>query len=213
MQISLSLFLPIAFIVKKNGKSALHVSPKKLVESPVPALESGTYHTPSDALHQLKFTGDLQPWPDFLNVVHTTHQSHTWHNEVLDLTLQTRDPYTYGNVEVGNEHGVRGWFYQYFGDVLDTIFTSQSKRIRFADLRCVQSTHTGTPDVILKDGNHVLKVVGELQVPWVCEHLLEDELYDVNELRNILAQQIKYMQMLGCVYGFLSNYEETIFLK
>lgn len=97
--------------------------------------------------------------------------------------------------------------------MLNTIFTSQSKGIRFADFKCVQSTFTGTPDVILKDDNHVLKVVGELKVPWVREHFLDDKLDDDDELRNILAQPIKYMQKLGCVYGFLSNYKETIFLR
>lgn len=29
----------------------------------------------------------------------------------------------------------------------------------------------------------------------------------------ILAQPILYMQRLGCVYGFLSNYKETILLR
>ncbi|PLN75410.1 hypothetical protein BDW42DRAFT_199495 [Aspergillus taichungensis] len=194
-------------------RSALHVSPKKLVESPAPALVCGPYHTQSSALHDLEFTGDLQPWPGFLDAVHTTHQNHTWRNEVLGLTLHTRDPYTYGNVEVGDEHGVQGRFHKYFGDVLNTIFTSQSKRIRFANFKCEQSTSTGKPDVILKDDSHVLKVVGELKVPWVREHFLADKLDDVDELRSILAQPINYMQMLDCVYGFLSNYEETIFMR
>lgn len=38
-------------------------------------------------------------------------------------------------------------------------------------------------------------------------------LYDVDQLRIILAQPIKYMQGLGCVYEFMSNYGETIFLR
>ncbi|KKK13935.1 hypothetical protein AOCH_005850 [Aspergillus ochraceoroseus] len=35
-----------------------------------------------------------------------THENQTWRNEVLGLALRTRDPYTYGNTEVGDEHGV-----------------------------------------------------------------------------------------------------------
>lgn len=69
--------------------------------------------------------------------------------------------------------------------------------------------------MILEDDNHVLKVVGELKVPWVREHFIDDELNDNDddELRNIPAQPINYMQKLGRVYGSLSNYIETIFLR
>lgn len=208
--------LLITFIMKKYGflempRPALHIGPKKLVESPAPKLEPSLYHTESSALHDLEFTGELQPWLGFLSDVQNTHQNHAWRNEVLGLTLQTRDPYTYGNVEVGDEHGVQGRFHKYFGDVLNSIFTSQSKRICFADFKCVRSTFTGTPDVILKDDNHVLEVVGEIKVPWVREHFLDDKLDD--ELRCILAQPILYMQRLSCMYGFISSYKETIFLR
>jgi hypothetical protein len=67
--------------------------------------------------------------------------------------------------------------------------------------------------VILKDDNHVLKVAGELKVPWIHKPYLADKYDDDFQLREILAQPIWYMQELGCVYGFLSNYEETIFLR
>ena len=89
-----------------------------------------------------------------------------------------------------------GRFHKYFGNVLNSIFKSQSKGICFADFKSVQSTFTGTPDVILKDDNHVLEVIGELKVPWVREHFLDDKLDD-EELRSILAQPILYMQRLG----------------
>ncbi|KAJ5936683.1 hypothetical protein N7466_003133 [Penicillium verhagenii] len=75
------------------------------------------------------------------------------------------------------------------------------------------STFSGTPDVILKDNNHQVKVAGELKVPWIADHWLEDKYNDVDQLRIILAQPIKYMQRLGCVYGFMSNYKEIIFLR
>jgi hypothetical protein len=89
--------------------------------------------------------------------------------------LRARDPYTYGNFEVGDEHGVQGRFQKFFGDVLNTIFTSQSTTQRnidlhFADFKCVSSTYSGTPDVILKDSNNALKIVGELKAPWIDEH-------------------------------------------
>jgi hypothetical protein len=208
----------IVFVIAKPRflempRSAFHIGPKKLVESPAPKLEPGEYHTTSSALHDLEFTGGLQPWPGFLSAVQTMHESHTWRNECLGLTLRTRDPYTHGNIVVGDEHGVQGRFHKYFGDILNAIFKSQSKSIRFADFRCVQSTYSGIPDVILKDNNHHLKVVGELKVPWVPDHTIDDKIDFDRDLRKILAQPIMYMQNLGCVYGFLSNYKETIFLR
>lgn len=96
---------------------------------------------------------------------------------------------------------------------MNSVFESQSKGIRFADFKCVQSTYDGIPDVILKDDNHQLKVVGELKVPWVSRHNIEGKLDRECSLRKILAQPIMYMQHLGCACGFLSNYKETIFLR
>jgi hypothetical protein len=189
---------------------------KKAVESAAPALTTSQYHTNSSALHNIYFAGDLQPWPGFLSAVQACHEGCTWSRQILGYTLQARDPYTHGNVEVGDEHGVQGRFQKFFGDVLDTIFASQSTgqiNLRFADFKCIPSTYTGTPDVIVKDNNHALKVVGELKAPWITEHHIQPKLDGNRLLRKILAQPIKYMQDLGCMYGFLGTYEETIFLR
>jgi hypothetical protein len=66
--------------------------------------------------------------------------------------------------------------------VLNSVFTSHSTGIRSADFKCVQSTFSGTPDVILKDDNHHVKVAGELKVPWIADHWLEDKFNDVDQL-------------------------------
>lgn len=194
-------------------RPALHIGPKQMVESSAPALELGQYHTTSNALRSLYFMGELQPWPGFLSAVQTMHETLAWRNTCLGLKLHVRDPYTSGNVVVGDEHGVQGRFHKYFGDPLNAIFESQSIDLRFADFKCVQSTYGHIPDVILKDGNDHLKVVGELKVPWVLEHRIDDIFRNDAMLRKMLAQPIMYMQDLGCAYGFLSNYDETIFLR
>lgn len=197
----------------KMSRPALYIGPEMLIASAPPQLPLGPYHTQHSALHDLEFTGVLQPWQGFLSSVQTAHQNYTFRSQTLALTLKTRDPYAQGNVEIGDEHGLLGRFHKHFGDVLNSVFTSHSTGIRFADFKCVQSTFSGTPDVILKDDNHHVKVAGELKVPWIADHWLEDKYNDVDQLRIILAQPIKYMQRLGCVYGFMSNYEETIFLR
>lgn len=113
---------------------------------------------------------------------------------------------------------MQGRFQKFFGDVLNTIFESQSTTaqnidLRFADFKCIQSIYSGTPDVILKDSNHTLKLVGELKTPWVGEHQIKRRIANDRLLREILAQPIMYMKDLGCMYGFLATYDETIFLR
>lgn len=57
----------------------------------------------------------------------------------------------------------------------------------FPDFKCISSIYSGTPDVILKDDNHALKIVGELKVPWVTEHHIHSRLTDEDLLREMLA--------------------------
>jgi hypothetical protein len=197
-------------------RSAIHISPKRYAESPVPELTLGNSHTTSNALHDLEYRGDLGPWTDFLSAVKNMHETHAWRNKCIGLilhTLEDPNPYNHGNVGVGDEHGVLGRFHKYFGDILNVIFTTQSKGVRFADFKCVKSTYSGIPDVIMHGESDQLLVVGELKVPWVIAHDIDDKLDNEWALRKILAQPIMYMQDLKCVYGFLSNYKETIFLR
>lgn len=66
---------------------------------------------------------------------------------------------------------------------------------------------------ILMTGNAELKVIGELKAHWVREHRFRKAYEEESPLRHLLAQPLKYMRDLKCKYGFLSNYEETIFLR
>ncbi|KAJ5513456.1 hypothetical protein N7463_003008 [Penicillium fimorum] len=168
------------------------INPKKAVESAAPALNTSQHHTNSSALHSIYFVGDLQPWPDFLSAVQACHENRTWRQQTLCYMIQARDLYAYGNVEVCDEHGVQGRFQKFFGDVLNTIFESQytteeNINIRFAGFKCIQSTYSGTPDVILKDINHALKIVGELKAPWIGKHQMKRRIANTRLLREILA--------------------------
>ena len=46
---------------------------------------------------------------------------------------------------------------------MNAAFNLQSMGMRFADFRCIQSTYSGIPDVILMDENYQLKVVRSLR--------------------------------------------------
>ncbi|KAJ5692842.1 hypothetical protein N7462_002265 [Penicillium macrosclerotiorum] len=94
------------------------INPKKAVESAALALNTSQYRTNSSALHSIYFVGDIQPWPGFLSAVQICHENRTWRQQTLGYMIQARDLYAYGNVEVGDEHGVQGRFQKFFGDVL-----------------------------------------------------------------------------------------------
>ncbi|EPS31619.1 hypothetical protein PDE_06574 [Penicillium oxalicum 114-2] len=194
-------------------RQAVHIGPEKLIASAVPQLLVGQYHTESSALHDAQFVGILRPWQGFESSVRATHQSHSWRSETLALKMMTRDPYASGNLIVGDKHGLLTRFHKYFGDVLNSIFQSHSIGMRFADFKCAGSGHKNTPDTIMMDDNYEVKVAGELKTPWVRQHRLEGFFHKPILLRKVLAQLIQYMQHADCVYGFLSNYEETIFLR
>jgi hypothetical protein len=186
---------------------------KEFVESSLPALPTCQYHTTSDATPSLAYTGILQPWQGFAAAVHAAHQNQRWRKRTLGYMLGTGDPYTFGNVEVGDEHGVQSRFHKYVGDVMNTVFETHSINLGFADFKCIPSNYLGIPDVVMRTSTRDCKVVGEFKAPWIASHRIEPLLSKKKDLRVLLAQTIRYMQRLDCAYGFLSNYEETIFLR
>lgn len=128
-----------------------------------------------------------------------------WSQRVITFSQKPRD-IEEETVGVGDEYEVQGRFQGSIGSVMGKVLKAQSIEMRFADFKCLGSSYTNTPDVILK-GNRQLKV------PWVREHELRTAYREENWLRALLAQPIKYVQDLNCMYGFLSTYEETIFLR
>lgn len=99
------------------------------------------------------------------------------------------------------------------GTVLGHIFEALSIDAHFADFKCLGSTYHNTPDVILKTSQNELMVIGELKSPWITEHKIGSAYLDEALLRTLLAQPLDYMQDLDCMYGFLSTYVETMFIR
>jgi hypothetical protein len=102
---------------------------------------------------------------------------------------------------------------QEFGAVLE----AKSIKICFADFKCSGVTYKNTPDIVALSENLGvigIKLVGELKVRWIPEHSLSDAtINDQAQLAIKLAQPLRDMQKLGCEYGFISTYEETVFLR
>ncbi|CEJ55195.1 hypothetical protein PMG11_01464 [Penicillium brasilianum] len=181
---------------------------KEATAANLPPLLVGQHHTESSALHSLYFLGPLSRWSNFLRAVEATSNTQTWSPRVIKYTQRLDEE----AVQVGDEHGVQGRFQQSLGSLMGHVFKAQSIDLHFADFKCLGSSYTDVPDVILKNSNNELKVIGELKAPWIEQHKLGG-FYNEDELRQLLAQPINYMQSLNCMYGFLSTYDETIFLR
>ncbi|KAI2791878.1 hypothetical protein POX_c04758 [Penicillium oxalicum] len=188
------------------------VTVRQATRSTIPRLLVGDHHTASTALHPLKYQAILRPWPAFRMDVQAMDAAMRWSNRTVHYTESSRH-LDEEIVHVGDEHGVQGRFQQSVGSVIGHVCAAQGIDIHFADFKCIGSPYTSIPDVILKSTHNELKAVGEIKVPWIKEHSLILRSDDEEELREILAQPIRYMQDLNCMYGFLSTYDETIFLR
>lgn len=64
------------------------------------------------------------------------------------------------------------------------------------------------------EGREELRLVGELKVPWVVpHHSLSSAYSQPQRLRRVLGQPALYMGELQSAFGFVSTYNETIFLR
>lgn len=190
---------------------------RKIVESPLPSLRIGPHQTTSSAIKPLKFTGTLVPWPNFLSTVENAHISH---HGLRRARIPSRNNGAHiteaDRVHIGDERGLQGRFQQAIGHVMGMALEASSINLYFGDFRCLGRRYPHPPDVVgLQDANGLteIKLVGELKVPWVTTHDLTAAVARERNLRKKIAQPLRDMQMLDCEYGFVSTYEQTIFLR
>jgi hypothetical protein len=133
---------------------------------------------------------------------------------VIDYSLQSRD-LREEEVYVADETGVQGRFVQAIGQVLGAILRAAKVNIRFGDHKSAGTAYSKTPDIaMISPGDPVvLKAVGELKVPWVADHKLDRRFLNEDNFRHTIGQVVQYMVDERVPYGFLSTYEETIFLQ
>lgn len=190
---------------------------RQTLESPLPPLRVGYYHTTSQAIHPLKFTGTLVEWPKFLQSVEDFYKSQP-RSGGAKPSVHSFGPHNMERerVCIGDEEGLRGRFQQAVGQSVGAILELKSSEMYFADFKCSGSKYKNTPDIVVLryEGNAAqIKVVGELKVPWVPKHHLKGKFRDHEVLRNKIAQPLRDMRQLNCEYGFLSTYEETMFIR
>jgi hypothetical protein len=126
---------------------------------------------------------------------------------VIDHSLKGRD-IKLEQVYVADETGVQGRFQQAVGHVIGAVSEARGLDIRFADFKSAGRQYRKTPDVaIVSRGTPVtLKAVGELKVPWIKAHRLDEDNKDLDSLRATIGQVVEYMIDLKVPYGFHSTY-------
>lgn len=193
--------------------------PRDIVISSLPRLLLSDKRTTSSALHRIRYIGPLAPWTGFTAAVKSAFETQKWSNRVIQISVQSRE-LTDEKVFVGDEAGVHARFQQAAGQVLGAVFEAQSINMALGDFKCTGISYNRTPDVVmltLPDPQNAnaqqLKVVGEDKVPWLAEHRLDVCTTNPLLFRRLLAQTILYMLELGCVYGFVTNYEQAMFLR
>ncbi|KAJ5580254.1 uncharacterized protein N7459_006239 [Penicillium hispanicum] len=197
--------------------SGREIRPNQAVRQALPPLVTTQHRTKSSALHDIKFIGPLRPWPNFLQAVRTVNESQNWNSQPIKCDMIARNMQG-DSVFVGDETGVQGRFQQAVGHAMGQVFKAQTMNIAFGDFKCVGNTVAITPDIAMfatLNRRPELKAIGEMKVPWVIRHDISStwELGDEEWFRTLLAQPIQYMKKLKCKYGFLSTYDQTIFLR
>ncbi|KAJ5968738.1 hypothetical protein N7501_004986 [Penicillium viridicatum] len=185
---------------------------REVAAQALPPLPQGRNHTKSNALHDIEYVGELRHWFDFLRFVEGYTQGQRWSNKVIKYTSRSGDHEAESHL-IGDETGLQGLFNHSVGFIVGKILEAQSINLQFADFKCLGHPYSNTPDSILMTSSAQLRIVGELKVPWVPAHEMSEAYTDETMLRYLLAQPIQYMKDLNCMYGFMSNYRETIFLR
>ncbi|OQD69307.1 hypothetical protein PENPOL_c002G10652 [Penicillium polonicum] len=203
------------------------VRAKQILQAPLPPLNVGTSKTTSSALHGLEYVGTLSPWPNFKSQVEAFYNTQAFARSAkaaVSPGLHNVDPEI---VCVGDEHGLQGRFQQAIGQVLGAALEAQGVNLHFADFKCSGLQYQNVPDVVglstivqgtavqgtTVQSRKVLRLVGELKVPWVPQHSLRDAYDKPQRLRHILGQPLLHMGELGSAFGFMSTYNQTIFLR
>ncbi|KOS42674.1 hypothetical protein ACN38_g6420 [Penicillium nordicum] len=196
------------------------ITGRTLLRKPLPPLDVGPYHTTSSALHEGRFLGTLHNWPNFFQDVKQFENNQDWSPRLLGWSLQNR-MVDAEFVAMGDEHGIQGRFQQSVGQVVGSVLNAQNIAVKFGDFRSadiasVYPGYTLMPDVALISTDPVdinqIKAVGELKSPWVNEHKFKK--YSTAQRKaKLFAQPIGYMLDLQLRYGFMSNYDDTVFLR
>ncbi|KAJ5348216.1 uncharacterized protein N7506_001469 [Penicillium brevicompactum] len=198
----------------------VQVTAKSLVQSELPTLQiDSTRLTTHPSIQDKVYLRQLCQWDKFERDARMHFESQQFSENVLGYTGPEPES-DISRKEVflcGDESSVVGRFGQHVGHVMTTVFQNAESLhdVSFGDFKA-QSTQKNLekyPDIAVGQKGSLF-FVGEAKTPWL--HPLDGSIYsDKNghPFRKLLGQICGYMNDLGLEYGFLTTYEQTIFLK
>ena len=194
---------------------------RDVLDTPLPSLLVGPFHTTSGALHQVRFTGRLRPWQNFeRNVIALVSSNIRWSRRTIDVAMVgqgAENSVSREQLVVGDENGVQGRLNERLCRAVTSCLQAQGHNLRSGDFKAGNSpaqiaTAAATPrvpDVVVLNANAAIKVVGEVKTPWPRDHVKmlsrgvqQFELGYDSKLRRILG-------MYNMVYTILTIYQCT----
>ncbi|KAL9598458.1 MAG: hypothetical protein Q9219_004494, partial [cf. Caloplaca sp. 3 TL-2023] len=193
-------------------------SSKDLVMSEIPELRQSSERTVSGSQSNQMFTGYMDKWTDFEKEVRDRFVGQQWPQHALIWEESNTHLSIFSEqLMVANEKGVAGRFLQQVGHIMTGVGLDTGMRLRFGDW--YKPHERFLPDITIWDDQNVSRVAGEVKTPWTINlgAIMNYEDQDLGTFRQAFThtagQIANYMKKHEYKYGFLTNYESTIFFK
>ncbi|WEW58793.1 hypothetical protein PRK78_004261 [Emydomyces testavorans] len=187
-----------------------------LVTAALPPLIISPYATSSRAFSRIEYKQTLIYWTGFEERVRQNLKSQTMNPVPLAHCLKTPHSFHLSNELscCSDDESIADRLYNNVGQVMEAVFDVQNLDLRVVDFKTYQamvSPGVKVPDMVIMHSDTSLGLIGEVQAPW--KHYLSVRRLHECELRRCLGPIARDMHTRKCKYGFLSTYDETIFLK
>ncbi|KAK2796988.1 hypothetical protein FQN50_009357 [Emmonsiellopsis sp. PD_5] len=195
------------------------------LKDPLPHLQRNGRETTSTTLHKKYYAGPLGRWENFEAKCHEVVRDNILPHR---SRRSTESAFGYPMPEVyicGDELSVSGRFAEH---ALNPVIHALKENIpvQFGDFKASSESCSGkVPDIVMLGPKPTLtyrkatnipieeilqvRMVGEMKTPWM-HHL--DKMCDGDTITRLFGQIAEYMLALRMKYGFLTTYNQTIFL-
>ena len=212
------------------------LSMRDLTKQQLPNLIQNDNRTRSISIHDGIFIGPLGYWNTFERDVRQCFDNYS-NMPNFGNTIAYRKPagtinLDYEQCAVGNETGVVGRITHNVGHVMTAVAQGMGMRLRFGDWRASHGeTLRDIPDLAILDDRSAPRIAGEVKTPWTVDLAAEfttpgqgglfrrllGKLSLLDQVKVDLTQYsgqiVNYMYVFRLTYGFITTYDETVFLK
>lgn len=215
---------------------------RQLLLEPLPDLDISPYRTTSDAVHEVKFIGTIRPWGNFKSEVQLTYNTGLWSPTPVAVMFPpgfTRGTIDEEQVFVSSEQGIQGRLEGRAGTRMGAVFGVQHVPLKLGAYKGVLPRILATRDSrtsSLKTKRIMLRWWGKPRHPGYASitsdtssetlrlgrtqttsdnYLVSIKIHQPQDVyvHTRIGQIAEYMFDLDLKYGFLTTYEQTIFLR